>query len=228
MLKSDQTIAANTELVKGVSIYLCDLDTDSDIPLSFAQSLLSPSEHARAKRFHFERDQKRFIRGRGFLRYHLSKRTGIPAGQIHLEEGERGKPFCPERQIHFNLSHSRNIAVLALSPSAPIGIDIEFIDRKVDVHGLSRTCFNASECAVLSSLTGDDLHRRFFAFWTAKEARMKLTGEGMSLAPKSISLALENGRPVGYLLPEHPTATLNFVELPIPGMVCCTATLSQQ
>lgn len=226
MLKPKQNMLGNIELAGGVSIRICDLDTDASISLSYAESVLSTSEHARAMRFHFARDQKRFIRGRGFLRHHLSAKIGIPALQIHLEEGKYGKPYLPENEIHFNLSHSRNIAALALSPTTPIGIDIEFIDRNVNVHSLSKTCYTDAERAVLTRLTGDSLHRRFFAFWTAKEARMKLTGEGMTLAPKSIALALDVGWPVGYLFPENPDVKLEYFELPIPRILCCAATLS--
>jgi len=213
--------------IEGVSISICDLDSDQSISLSHANSVLSQAEHIRAKRFHFARDHDRFIRGRGFLRMCLSAKIGISAAQLSLEDGKYGKPSLTGNETYFNLSHSGNIAVIALSLENPIGIDVELIDRQVDVLGLMDTCFGGNECTVLSQLTGAELYRHFFAFWTAKEARMKLTGEGMTLSPKLISLDLDNGWPVGYLAPQIPNAELEYIKLPVSNALCCVSILKK-
>ena len=62
-------------------------------------------------------------------------------------------------------------------------------------------------------LQGDGAHRRFLEFWCAKEARMKLTGEGFGLDPQEIVLALEGGRPVGVTQPEGPDCRLVMVDM---------------
>jgi len=52
---------------------------------------------------------------------------------------------------------------------------------------------------------------------------MKVTGEGMALEPRAISLKLSRGRPVGYLRPPGPRTSLRFIPLSDPDTVCCLA-----
>lgn len=207
----------------GLAVHHCDLDA----PGGELSGLLSADERARADRFHFERDRRRFIRGRAFMRSILAQETGIAPSAVQLGTEQNGKPawLSAGRSVPwFNLSHSGPCAMLAISWTGPVGVDIEQLDRRVDAMALGTHCFRPEEIAVLSALDGDDRHRRFFAFWTAKEARMKLTGEGMSLAPRSIALRLSDGWPTGYARPVTPAADLAFVETPFPDTICCLAT----
>lgn len=206
-----------------IGVAQCHLDDDRDISLSEAWRLLSVDEKARARRFHFDRDRTRFVRGRGFLRTMLGKACGLEPTHLVFVTGAQGKPFLQDCSLAFNLSHSRDLAVLAISPSGSLGIDIEFIDRQVDISGLAETCLTQAERAVLDDLPKAARAARFFAFWTAKEARMKLTGEGMSLPPCQIALDLRGGYPVGYLYPKAPAAQALFLDLGIPAALCCLA-----
>lgn len=180
-----------------VRVFTCDLDAGGATGLAADRALLSPDERRRADRFRFERDRARYTRGRAFLRRRLATATQRPAATLRLIEGEWGKPALQDGAVGFNLSHSGAIAVLAIRPDGgPVGIDVERIDRAVDVMRLAQSCFGCDERAVLAALAPEAQRRRFFAFWTAKEAVMKLTGQGMSLAPKEIFLGLSDGHPV--------------------------------
>ena len=206
-----------------IGLAQCLLDDDRDIALTKAWQLLSGDETTRARRFHFDRDRNRYVRGRGFLRSMLGQVGGQdPAGLI-FGTGTQGKPFLQDSDLAFNLSHSRDLAVLAVSQSGPLGIDLEFIDRAADIDGLARTCLTPGEMDVLDALPEAQRRVRFFVFWTAKEARMKLTGEGMSLPPRQITLDLQDGFPVGYLQPKTPAAQAIFLDLGHPAALCCLA-----
>ena len=206
-----------------IGLAQCYLDDDRDITLSEAWALLSPDETARALRFHFAHDQTRYARGRGFLRRVLGQVCGQDPVRLVFGIGAQGKPFLQNSLLDFNLSHSRDLAVLAISHMGPLGIDVEFIDRKADITGLAQSCLTAAEAAVLADLAEQDRQARFFAFWTAKEARMKMTGEGMSLPPHQIVLDLQEGLPVGYLSPKSPAAQAIFLDLGHPRATCCLA-----
>lgn len=206
-----------------IGLAQCHLDDDSDISIDAAWQLLSVDEIARAWRFHFDRDRTRYVRGRGFLRSILGQICGLEPTALVFGTGAQGKPFLQNIDLAFNLSHSRDLAILAISGMGPVGIDIEFIDRQVDILGLAQTCLNSTEALVLDTLPEADRAARFFAFWTAKEARMKLTGEGMTLAPRQIALHLLEGHPIGYLRPETPSAQAVFLDLGDPGTICCLA-----
>jgi len=206
-----------------VGVAQCHLDDDRDMVISEAWVLLSADEAARARRFHFDRDRDRYTRGRGFLRSMLGQISGqTPAGLI-FGTGAQGKPFLQNSTLTFNLSHSRDLAVLVTSQAGPLGIDLEFIDRQVDIAGLAQSCFTPLEATVLAELSVAEQAGRFFAFWTAKEARMKLSGQGMSLPPHQIALDLRDGHPVGYLRPETPAAQAIFLDLGHPAAICCLA-----
>ena len=201
----------------------CHLDDDRDMGLADAWQLLSPDETARARRLHFDRDRYRYVRGRGFLRSLLGQVCLQRPAELIFGTGAYGKPFLQDHVLYFNLSHSRDLAVLAISKMTPVGLDIEFIDRQVNITGLAQTCLTPHEVAVLDGLPMADRAHRFFAFWTAKEARMKLTGEGMSMPPHEIVLDLREGRPVGYLHQEAHMVQAIFLDLGHAGIVSCLA-----
>lgn len=206
----------------GMAVLPFALDDDRDMALSLAAAMLAPAEAERAARFHFARDRDRYIRGRGYLRRSLARITGDTPQGLRLTEGPHGKPAL-EDGPEFNLTHSEGRAVLVISPEGPVGVDLEFVDRAVDVAALAAHCFSAEECRVLSALPESEAAHRFYAFWTAKEARMKVTGEGMSLPPKAINLDLRGGWPVGYASPADPPVRMSFLRLHLNNAICCIA-----
>lgn len=206
-----------------IGVACCTLDDDRDMALSEAWQLLSADETTRAWRFHFDRDRDRYTRGRGFLRVILGQVCGQPPAGLVFGSGAQGKPFLQGSTLAFNLSHSCDLAVLVISRAEPLGVDLEFTDRQADIAGLAQTCLTPDEADVLAALPKEAQRARFFAFWTAKEARMKLTGEGMCLAPRQIVLDLQDGLPVGYLHPKTPKAQAIFLDLGHPAALCCLA-----
>jgi 4'-phosphopantetheinyl transferase len=216
-------IAATDIGAAQIGVAQCHLDDDRDIALSAAWALLSADETTRAQRFHFDRDRTRYVRGRGFLRQMLGQVCRQDPASLIFGTGAQGKPFLQGSTLAFNLSHSRDLAVLVVSQTGPVGIDLEFIDRSADIAGLTQSCMTPPEAAVLAALPADERQARFFAFWTAKEARMKLTGMGMSLPPQQIALDLRAGVPVGYLRPRTPDVQAIFLDLGTPAIQCCLA-----
>jgi 4'-phosphopantetheinyl transferase len=215
-----------------VTLFTCDLDAGGAADLAADRALLAPDERARADRFRFDRDRDRYIRGRAFLRRRLADVTRYAADAVPLIDGPWGKPALRCGAVAFNLSHSGALAVLAISRAGPVGIDVERIDRTIDVPSLSQSCFLPAERAVLDALEPDARQRRFFAFWTAKEAVMKRSGQGMSLPPLEIALQLEQGWPVAGLpiganngANNGAPVALVYPDLQWPEAICCLAQL---
>jgi 4'-phosphopantetheinyl transferase len=202
--------------VKGVALHLCRLDDDATIPLDEAAALLSPTEAARAARFHFPRDRVRFIRGRGFLRRVLAAATGYDAAALPLVTGTHGKPaLALTGAPGFNLSHAGALAVLALRAGGPVGIDLEAATPARDHSPLYDTCLAPEEAAHLRALPAALQPRAFLACWTAKEAVMKLLGTGLSLPPSEVLLDLKDGIPQGARMP-----AARLVAVPVPDHLC--------
>lgn len=210
-----------------VDIGECRLDTEADIALNDAYADLDDAERARAASFVFARDRDRFVRAHGYVRRKLGAFVGLAPKDVPIVAGDGEKPYVEGGRVSFNLSHSGSLAVLAVISGADVGIDLETLDRsnrlEDDLDGLASMCMTGEEQAALAILPPARRVRRFLSYWTAKEARMKLTGEGMALEPHTIALDLSDGRPVGYLRPRGPRADLRFVRLSRPDAICCLA-----
>jgi 4'-phosphopantetheinyl transferase len=160
-------------------LWQAPLDTLTENLSQFWESL-NPEEQARAKRFAIETHRRRFIVARGMLRYLLERYTNIPAPQILLTYGAKGKPQYPG--LEFNLSHSQGIGLYAFAklPLGPVGVDLEYLRPVSYLTQLSQRYFSARELTNLVGGTSEQQIQQFFRLWTSKEAYLKATGEGIS------------------------------------------------
>ncbi len=145
---------------------------------------LSKDEKERAFRFKFEKHQRRYIAARGSLRKILAGQLNLEPSEIDLKYSKQGKPQISAKQnkknIHFNLSHSHELAIIGLTLNKPVGIDIEYLTDKKDHLGLAKRFFSNKEYEIISSLPKDNQNDAFYRVWTRKEAYLKATGEGIS------------------------------------------------
>lgn len=107
---------------------------------------------------------------------------------LKMYYGGNGKPYLEDYPFYFNLSHSGNYVVCAVSPRE-VGVDIQEY-RQVDMERLSGRFFSEEEQSVLKSCTnGKEQCKLFYRLWTRKEAYGKLTGEGIAaVIDKSVLL----------------------------------------
>jgi 4'-phosphopantetheinyl transferase len=161
--------------------------TNLDVAASdFTQlrQILSRDERARADRFHFEVDRRRGIIGRGYLRLLLGQILDLPANELQFEYDEFGKPALipgQGRPLQFNVSHSGELILIAITTGRAVGVDVERIRTDLDPDSIAAQFFSASERKILASLPGPARYRAFFACWTRKEAYLKAKGVGLSL-----------------------------------------------
>ncbi|MCP3849133.1 MAG: 4'-phosphopantetheinyl transferase superfamily protein [Gammaproteobacteria bacterium] len=156
------------------------------------------------------------------MRTVLARYVGIKADEIEYEKGEQGKPFIsilnPEK-IQFNLSHTQDIAILAITKKYEVGIDIEHNDRKTDWKGICKRFFTEPEQQALFSLPEAQQSNAFFDLWTRKEAYMKVLGTGLSLSPTEFTLTVIPEKPA--LVAHHsskftPLKQVEFCQLELP------------
>ena len=148
--------------------------------------------------FRFDKD-KRLSLGVGVLLEHAFELHGIVG--VQLVQGEFGKLHVESAKmddkihgdvcevapssLNFNLSHSGEIALCAFSPCS-VGCDVEKI--KDAPLNIAPRVFTPAEQEVLNTLAGDEQKLQFYKFWTAKEAVIKMTGEGFSRDPRTFSV----------------------------------------
>jgi 4'-phosphopantetheinyl transferase len=177
----------------------------SPVQLSAFETTLSPDEHDRARRFHFERDRKHFIAGRGILRAILGFYLQIEPGRLQFKYGSHGKPILanlPDNHpLHFNLAHSDGLLLVAASRLCPVGIDVERIRLVEDMEDLMQQFFSPLEAAGLRALPVHQHAQAFFNLWTRKEACLKATGDGISERLQGIAVSFLPGEPARILKP---------------------------
>jgi 4'-phosphopantetheinyl transferase len=160
---------------------ICVWQANLKLPDSSLQEfveILSTDERERANRFHRDSDRSAFIAARGILRTLLGGYLQCNPNNIQFSYSDRGKPFLSNNSLQFNVSHSHGLALYAIADDRLVGIDVEFI-RDIEVEQLAQRFFCDREYQQLCQLSGDRQSEAFFTYWTAKEAYLKATGEGL-------------------------------------------------
>ena len=168
---------------------------------------LTSDERARADRFHFERDHRRFIAARGQLRMILGRYTGVDPKALTFSYGPRGKPILshPRRTptLSFNLSHSGEMALAAVTHERAVGVDLEEMRVLQDAEAIADRFFSPRESSVLRALPEKERLEGFYRCWTCKEAYVKATGDGLARPTESFDVAFGRGEAAQLLSVER-------------------------
>ncbi|WP_069792062.1 4'-phosphopantetheinyl transferase family protein [Cyanobacterium sp. IPPAS B-1200] len=159
----------------------------SDLP--YFKSLLSPDELDKIQRFKNKLQGDRTCIGRAKLRIILSSYLNINPDKIVFNYNKKGKPFLRDYpNLHFNLSHTDHWIVYGISNQL-IGVDIENISKQVKFKQLAKRFFCPSEFQLIEQVNQENKAKLFYTLWTAKEAYLKATGEGLSGGLDAIELS---------------------------------------
>jgi 4'-phosphopantetheinyl transferase len=187
---------------------------------------LSQDELLRARSFATAELRNRWVRARAGMRHILASRLDVPAGALSFAVGPQGKPSlakidCP---FFFNLSHSEDLAVLAIS-EATLGVDIERIGGLHE--GVAEAFFSADENRALAAMPSEDRVRAFYRCWTAKEAVLKALGTGLLSEGKSFTVGFDTGDTLQLLQADWQETTIEDWCLagfdPLPGFTGAVA-----
>jgi 4'-phosphopantetheinyl transferase len=130
----------------------------------------SAEEAARAERLVTPALRQRYLRAHGALREILAQVTDAP---LAFGTREHGKPhLVSSPEVRFNLSHSREMALVAVTRDADVGVDIERIRPLAEYAAIARRYFPAG-------YTEPRNVREFFGNWTRFEAMLKAHGSGL-------------------------------------------------
>lgn len=156
---------------------------------------LSPDEQERADRLKLEEPRRQFTNARSALRNLLGNYLNAPSERIEFTYAEHGKPVLKRDNsgIRFNVTHSHNLALIAIAADKSVGIDIEWLGRTADTNALSKRFYSKIEQTQLNAISAEQHHQAFLSCWTQKEAYLKAHGSGLSRDTRTFSVSLEGG-----------------------------------
>lgn len=182
-----------------VHVWKISLEGD-DARVRQLRQFLDGDELARADRFAFDHLRRRFIISHAGARMVLGSIAGRDPAMLRFEIGPHGKPSLIDcADVTFSLSHSGELALVAVARGRQLGVDIERTERKMPEDKFVERFFSPGEVARYLSLPADQRVEAFFNCWTRKEAYIKARGEGLSRPLDSFDVSLAPGDPPALL-----------------------------
>lgn len=171
-------------LPAGISVWLLELACQSD-RLNEWLDLLTDAERQRCLRYRQQADQIRFATTRVTLKHLLAERLHRPFEEIEFEFDAYGKPRLLHREtLFFNVSHSGNFSLIALSEHRPVGIDIEAV-AATPRPDFGFPGLTPDECRYCNAHPDT---ATYFRIWSGKEAVLKAFGVGIATHLPSLSV----------------------------------------
>jgi len=148
------------------------------------RGVLAADEVGRAERLLLPSARRQFVLSHVALRHVLGGYLGMSPGSLLLARDPRGKPQVRRSagaSVHFNLAHTGDLALIAVSPDAPVGVDVEQVrpwPRNLFVTAGS--FFSDRERSLLEQVPPHLLPQAFARCWTRKESMVKAMGTGLT------------------------------------------------
>jgi 4'-phosphopantetheinyl transferase len=194
-------------------VWLASIELASE-RLDELERTLSADEIARAERFYFQHDRRRFVGRRGILRAILANYLETKPSGLRFVYNEFGKPGLEVSQetgsLSFNLSHSGELVLIAVAIDRDVGVDIEFIDNSVPFEEVAKRVLSVNEIAALEALPESLRPAGFFNCWARKEAYVKALGMGLSIPLNSFDVSLVRGETVTSVESANSSDTSNW------------------
>ncbi|TDD11077.1 4'-phosphopantetheinyl transferase superfamily protein [Nonomuraea deserti] len=199
---------AGAEALAGVEIWQVALDRSADMD-DYATTL-DDRERARAAGFAGTAERRRYLVSHAAVRRILARRMRVRPADVRIAVGRHGKPYSPERpDIQWNLSHSGELALVAVAPDRSVGVDVERVRPELDRAAFAARFFPPEDVAYI-----DRSPERFALVWARRESCVKAAGgrltQGLRLPVSGPSPQLVRD-PAGIL----PGAWL-VLDIPVP------------
>jgi 4'-phosphopantetheinyl transferase len=159
----------------------------------------------------------------------ISEHRGASPQPLELAVTEHGRPFlADDTALAFSISHAGTLVAVALALDARVGLDVESLDRRLQLDPLAERIFNPTDLARFRTLPPASRHAAFFRAWTGKEAILKAQGIGLFGGVQEISVPMEE-KSNSTTVPGPDKSTWHLVPLTLPagylGAVACDDSL---
>jgi 4'-phosphopantetheinyl transferase len=124
------------------------------------------------------------------LRCILARYINLPPAELVFSYNQHGKPQLEnDSSLQFNLSHSGDLALLAIGKEFPLGVDVEFFSAR-PYEGIGKHLFSSSEIEGLQQSNAMLKPLAFFHIWAQKEAFIKACGLGLAYPTQKFDVAI--------------------------------------
>jgi 4'-phosphopantetheinyl transferase len=168
-----------------VHCWILPSDVISDNGLTSAMIVLTKTERERAASFYFDRHRRLYLASHTALRLLIASYTGHPPESLPIILNAMGRPVLEGRELsrlRFSLSHSGDMAVVALAADEAVGVDVEQVRDFPDLMEIAQCYFTLSEASAIRRLQPLQRPAAFAVTWTRKEAVVKALGLGLNMA----------------------------------------------
>jgi len=209
-----------------IHCWLIDCATIGAWAFAMAEATLSQEELGRAGSFYFASDHRLYVAAHVALRFLLAKHVRKTPREIGIIAGPFGRPILQkyiDASLHFNLSHSGQLAMIAIGLDTPVGIDVETVRDFAELDMVARANFARQEIEAFDKCCPADRANAFTTIWTRKEAVVKAQGVGLAYPLDEF----ETGNP--HKPPQLSSHCLDFAnwtiaDVPVPvGYCACVA-----
>jgi 4'-phosphopantetheinyl transferase len=148
----------------------------------------SDQELGRVRRIRHQADRDRFVLGAFLLRTVVGELIGVVPVDVVVDRTcescsrPHGRPRLLGTGLSCSVSHSGDFVVIAVTADGEVGVDVE--DRSLSRNLWRSVAARSRAQGEAEPRTPDD----FLRLWTAKEAVLKLTGDGLARPMSSIEL----------------------------------------
>lgn len=198
------------------------LDAAIEARVPAFEALLDESERARRARFKAQGAALQHLVGRALVRCSLSLYADVAPEAWRFEPNRYGCPAIAApagTDLVFNLSHTDGLVACAVARGLAVGVDVERVERRVEVEKLARYSFAESEAETLLAAPEEARRELFFAYWTLKEAYIKARGMGLALPLDGFAFDVAGEQPTiafSETCPDDPSAWLFRRARPTP------------
>ena len=160
-------------------------------------SALDNMESEKYNDLHVNSRKHQYLVTRGALRYILtSYESNISPSDWSFINNKHGRPYIENDmssgELFFNISHTDDIILIAISRIEKLGVDIENVSKKRNISQIAKNYFSSKEIEAFEELPIEEKNDRFFALWTLKEAYVKACGKGLAIPLNAFNYTFNN------------------------------------
>jgi len=165
-------------------------------------SLLNSEERKKFASFEVSCKKKEYWASRILIRSVLSRYLPVTFGSLKFEENSFGRPEISlpnlNPPLNFNISHCNGLLVCAVALDCELGIDVEDTKEFEDVTGIAKRYFSPAEVSDLRKCDVGNKTKRFYEYWTLKEAYIKARGKGLTIPLRDFTFELTSWGTINF------------------------------